>query len=250
MHHGTRKSRQSQRIVKGKSAWPQKTLIRYSAGSSHAIKHLPINPASGSDISILPNPRDTHTYTHYFISAISIFGCEYIMWVRFMVTCEMVKLLMVILFSSPSPSSSNTQISSGAQPSAHYCSGLWGCRKTPCLSNHTWHFAPGDYQFEVGFLPFLWPNAATKMQKIALREWLFVRVASGVYFEHAKPCNHDQVPISNTAGWIPLFFLPSHEFEDDVQRVCMENDNDVSKCGRHWLLASLFQLRSPLQAGA
>lgn len=79
-------------------------------------------------------------------------------------------------------------------------------RETPCLSKHTWHFAPGDYQFEVGFLPLLWPNTATKMQKIASLEQAFVRVASGVYLQHAKPCNHNQVPISNTAGWIPLLF--------------------------------------------
>lgn len=123
--------------------------------------------------------------------------------------------------------------------------------ENPCSSKHTWHFATGDYQFEVGFLPFLWPNAATKMQKIASREQPFVRVASGVYFEHVKPCNHNQVPISNTAGWIPLFFFPQPGVFETTYSVCIwRNSNDVSKCGRRRLLASLFQLRSPLQAGA
>lgn len=166
--------------------------------------------------------------------------------VRFSVIYEMVKPLQV---STPHPGS-YTQFSTGIQPSALYCSRLWGKPQSPCSSNHTWHFATGDYQFEVGFLPFLWPNATTKMQKIASREQAFLRVASGVYFEHAKTCNHNQVPISNTAGWIPLFFFSARSLETMYSVCVWRNSNDVSKCGRQWLLASLFQMQSHLQAGA
>lgn len=160
----------------------------------------------------------------------------------------MVKTLQILFFPS-TPKFKNTVLCWCTAKCPQLFITLGESRKTPCSSNHMWHFATGDSQFEVGFLPFLWPNAATKMQKIASWEQAFVRVASGVYFEHAKPCNHNQVPISNTDGWIPLLFSPQPGVQPMYSVHVWRNSNDVSKCGRYWLLASLFQLQSPLQAG-
>lgn len=160
----------------------------------------------------------------------------------------MVKTLQILFFPS-TPKFKNTVLCWCTAKCPRLFITLGESRKTPCSSNHMWHFATGDSQFEVGFLPFLWPNAATKMQKIASWEQAFVRVASGVYFEHAKPCNHNQVPISNTDGWIPLLFSPQPGVQPMYSVHVWRNSNDVSKCGRYWLLASLFQLQSPLQAG-
>lgn len=160
----------------------------------------------------------------------------------------MVKTLQILFFPS-TPKFKNTVLCWCTAKCPRLFITLGESRKTPCLSNHMWHFATGDSQFEVGFLPFLWPNAATKMQKIASWEQAFVRVASGVYFECAKPCNHNQVPISNTDGWIPLLFSPQPGVQPMYSVHVWRNSNDVSKCGRYWLLASLFQLQSPLQAG-